>query len=57
MLDALALLGICCVSHDIPFSKVGEQVSTQLLWERCKTWLETRQEKSITGCQIKGWIE
>lgn len=57
MLDALVLLGICCASHDIPFSKVGEQVSTQLLWERCKTWLETRQEKSITGCQIKGWIE
>jgi len=57
MSDVLALLGFCCVSHDTPFNKVGKQVSIKLPWERCKTWLETRQEKSMICCQTKGWIE
>lgn len=57
MLHALAGLGARCASHDIPFSKVGEQVCAQLLWERHRAGLGGRQEKSISGCQRRGWIE
>lgn len=55
--EVLALLGFCCVSHGMPFNEVGKQVSMKPPWERCKTWLENRQETSMICCQMEGWME